>query len=244
MHDMEVIDIEVQIVQLGLMDYKEVYDLQKKALGLRQKNLIGDTLLLVEHDSVITSGIRGASDHILVTDQFLKDKHVPVYEIRRGGDVTYHGPGQIVGYPIIDLKNHGKDIRSFVRNVEEIFIRLLKEHYDITANRDPLHPGVWVDDNKITAVGFEIKRWVSMHGFAFNVNTKMDEFDWIVPCGIKEKGVTSLQELIGRAEDEHQIREWIIQYFSELFNVKTYTTDKQAFLRNMDDLLLSDMGKA
>ena len=241
---MEVIHIEVQIVQLGLMDYKEVYDLQKKALGLRQKNLIDDTLLLVEHDSVITSGIRGASDHILVTDQFLRDKHVPVYEIRRGGDVTYHGPGQIVGYPIIDLKNHGKDVRSFVRKIEEIFIRLLKDHYNITANRDSLHPGVWVDDNKITAVGFEIKRWVSMHGFAFNVNTKMDEFDWIVPCGIKEKGVTSLQQIIGRTEDEHQIREWIIHYFSVLFNVETYTTDKQAFLTSMEELLLNDIRKA
>ncbi len=235
---MGVIHIEVQIVQLGLMDYKEVYDLQKKALGLRQKNLIGDTLLLVEHDSVITSGIRGASNHILVTDQFLEDMHVPVYEIRRGGDVTYHGPGQIVGYPIIDLKNHGKDIRSFVSKVEEIFIKLLKDHYNITANRDPLHPGVWVEDNKITAVGFEIKRWVTMHGFAFNVNTKMDEFDWIVPCGIREKGVTSLQQIIGRAEDENQIREWIIHYFSELFNVKTHNMDKQEFLANMEKLFI------
>lgn len=241
---MEVIHIEVQIVQLGLMDYKEAYDLQKKVLALRQKNLIDDTLLLVEHDSVITSGIRGAKDHILVTNQFLEDQHVPVYEIRRGGDVTYHGPGQIVGYPIIDLKNHGKDIRSFVRNIEEMFIRLLKDHYDITANRDPLHPGVWVADNKITAVGFEIKRWVSMHGFAFNVNTKMDEFDWIVPCGIKEKGVTSLQQIIGRAEDENQIREWIVDYFSELFNVKTKVIEKQEFLTSMEELILSDMGKA
>ncbi|MDF1616900.1 lipoyl(octanoyl) transferase LipB [Petrocella sp. FN5] len=238
---MEVIHMEVQIVHLGLMDYKKVYDLQKMALGLRQKNLISDTLLLVEHDSVITSGIRGARDHILVTNHFLKDMHVPVYEIRRGGDVTYHGPGQIVGYPIIDLKNHGKNIRSFVRSIEEIFIRLLNDHYNIVANRDSLHPGVWVEDNKITAVGFEIKRWVSMHGFAFNVNTKMYEFDWIIPCGIKEKGVTSLQQIIGRAEDENQIREWIIHYFSEIFKVKTHNMDKQEFLASIEKLLLDNM---
>lgn len=223
----------VQVVKLGLIDYQQALELQKKMLNLRQQGLINDTLLLLEHHPVITVGKRGEQTNILVPKEYLEKQGVSVYEIDRGGDVTYHGPGQIVGYPILDLNNFGKDIRQFVRNIEEIFIQLLKEQYGILAGRDPDNTGVWVGNEKITAIGFAIKRWVTMHGFAFNVNTQMEHFKWIIPCGIRDKGVTSVEKLIGKRQDVPVLMGHVADYFHKIFDVKLQEVDPQDFLNDM-----------
>lgn len=212
--------MEINIVRLGRIDYKEALDIQEKLLGLRQQHKIGDIFLLLEHPPVLTLGRRGEYANILLPRQELEASGVSIYEVTRGGDVTYHGPGQIVGYPILDLNNYGKDVKDFVWKVEEVFIRLLKEKYNITADRDEKkYTGVWVGNEKITAIGIAIKRWVTMHGFAFNVNTQLEHFKWINPCGITDKGVTSLQKLLGHALDFEKLNDQVADYFCRVFGM-------------------------
>lgn len=187
---------------------------------MRQENIIGDTIVFLQHPHVMTMGTsceeEGASN-LLVSEEILKEKGVQLYKTNRGGDVTYHGPGQIVGYPIISLCNHNKDIRKYVFNLEEFFINLLKEEFDIDSVRDKVHRGVWIGNDKITAIGCSIKKWVTMHGFAFNVNTDMDYFKLINPCGILDKGVTSLEGLTGHKHDENIMVGLVLEYFAEMF---------------------------
>lgn len=225
--------MKLLVSKLGRIGYQEALDLQERLLKLRQQNKIEDTLLLLEHFPVLTLGLRGKRSNILIPEQVLKTQGIKIYEINRGGDVTYHGPGQIVGYPILDLNHHGKDIRNFIRRIEEIFIQLLKQEYNITANRDPKYTGVWVGSEKITAIGFAIKRWVTMHGFAFNVNTDLEHFNWIHPCGITDKGVTSLQKLLGHAEDFDKVMDQVMEYFCRLFDSKPEIIDKQKLYQLM-----------
>ncbi len=212
--------MEVEVVNLGLIDYLKALEIQRKLIKLRQEGKIKDTMLLLEHPPVITLGRRSLEANILMPKDFFKAHGIDVCEIERGGDVTYHGPGQLVGYPILDLNNYGKDIRQFVANIEEIFIRLLSREYGIDAGRNDEHTGVWVGDEKITAIGFAVKKWVTMHGFAFNVNTDMSHFNWIVPCGIKDKGVTSLQSLLGDKVDMNEVMGHVVSYFQEVLDVK------------------------
>lgn len=214
---------------LGRIDYKEALDIQKKLLSLRQEGRIEDTLLLLEHLPVLTIGKSGEHSNVLIPEQALKDEKVTVYEVERGGDVTYHGPGQIVGYPILDLNNHVKDIHYFIQRIEEVFIELLKDEYGITAGRDPKYIGVWVGDEKITAIGFNIKRWVTMHGFAFNVNTNLEHFKWINPCGITDKGVTSLKKILGHDMDMDMdmVMQQVIGHFCSIFNMEYEIIEKQ-----------------
>ncbi|HEX3044910.1 MAG TPA: lipoyl(octanoyl) transferase LipB [Bacillota bacterium] len=187
--------MELIITYLGRMDYKEALSFQEKALSLRQQGRIGDLLLLVEHPPVLTLGRRGKYHNILLPLDELKKNGINIYEVNRGGDVTYHGPGQLVGYPVMDLNQHGADIKSFIWNMEEVFIRLLKEKYQITADRDEKkYTGVWIENRKITALGIAVHRWVTMHGFAFNINTDLSHFQWINPCGITDKGVASIRK--------------------------------------------------
>ena len=202
------------------MDYIETLRLQEKLLQLRQQGNISDVLLLVEHPPVLTLGKNSKQSNILVSREELVEHGVTIYQTNRGGDVTYHGPGQIVGYPILDLSNHGKDIKKFVWKIEEVFIRLLDREYGITAHReDDKYRGVWVGNDKITAVGIAVKRWVTMHGFAFNVSTQLEHFSWINPCGITDKGVTSLQELLGYSLDLEKITRLVLDFFCEVFYV-------------------------
>ncbi len=224
----------VRVVLLGIMDYKEVYEMQKKLLKMRQQGTIEDTLILVEHKPVITLGKRGGESNILASKQFLEERGINVYPVDRGGNVTYHGPGQIVGYPIIDVKNYGKDIRKFVHNIEEIFIQLLRDEYSIIAGRNPVNTGVWVEDEKITAIGFAVKRWVTMHGFAFNVNTNMEHFRLIYPCGIKDKGVTSLERLTGNTLEIDELINQIKKYFSKIFDVQIQEMSKEILLQLLE----------
>ncbi|MBZ4654567.1 MAG: Octanoyltransferase [Peptococcaceae bacterium] len=219
--------MKLLVAILGKMDYKEALSIQERLLKLRQQGLIEDTLLLLEHPPVLTMGVRSNRANILTPEEVLKAQGVNIYEVNRGGDVTYHGPGQIVGYPILDLKKHGRDIPDFFRKIEETFIQLLKEEYGITAGRNSKYPGVWVGDEKITAIGCAVKRWVTMHGFAFNVNTQLEHFLWINPCGITDKGVTSLQKILGYPQDLNKVNEQVARYLCKIFNLQPKIIDKQ-----------------
>ncbi|MPW24824.1 lipoyl(octanoyl) transferase LipB [Alkalibaculum sp. M08DMB] len=210
--------MNINIVDLGIMDYGETLIIQERLRKLRIENKIEDTLLIVEHLPVLTLGCRGKKSNILVTDEFLKQKGINVINLNRGGDVTYHGPGQIVGYPIINLKNYNRDVRNFVWKLKEIFIRMLREQYKINVSGlDGEYTGVWFGNDKIVAIGIAISRMVSMHGFAFNVNTNLEDFRWINPCGFTDKGVTSLEKLLGHSMNMDEVKQLTINYFIELF---------------------------
>jgi lipoyl(octanoyl) transferase len=232
--------MKLSVVKLGLMEYRVAYGLQLKILKLSQQEAIGNVLLILEHPPVLTMGINGHMSNILVNEEVLNEMGVSVFKSNRGGDVTYHGPGQVVAYPIINLKHFGKDVKGYVRRVEEITIKLMKEEYGLVAERKPGFPGVWVGNNKITAVGCAIKRWVTMHGFALNVNTNLDHFKLINPCGFTDKGVTSLSKLLGKSLDMDMVMNHIIKYFNEVFNVESEILDKEIFLRKVDDLYVEE----
>ena len=219
------------IVRLGKVAYAKALAVQETLLGMRQEGRIGDTLMLVEHPPVLTVGRRGSDANIKVSREWLADHGVSVYSVSRGGDVTYHGPGQIVGYPIMDLNYHGRDIRGFVSRLKDVFIRLLAEEYGIEATGgEREYTGVFVGDQKITAIGIAVKRWVTMHGFAFNVNTDLSHFDWIVPCGLADKGVTSLEKLVGSPQDFEGMNEMVARYFCEIFGMDGRRTDVETLL--------------
>lgn len=213
----------LQILNLGVCDYLSAYQIQLDLVAKRQRGEIEDTLILVEHPPVITLGKSAEDSHILFAEDYLREQGVEVHQIERGGDVTYHGPGQIVGYPIFDIKHGGIGIRTFVENLEQLFIRLLKEEFDIPAGKDPVHTGVWVNGSKITAIGLAVKRGVTMHGFAFNVNTNMSHFQLIVPCGIADRGVTSLEMLTGETQDYPRMTALVADYFCKVFGYEGVT---------------------
>jgi len=211
--------LTIDILYAGRMEYGHALDLQ---IELWKKVASGenrDTLILLEHPDVITLGIRGKKDNILIPEDELKRLGVEIRQIDRGGDVTYHGPGQIVGYPIMNLNNWGRDIHDYIMKVENTFIKILEDDYQIKAVRDDkTYTGVWVGTDKITAIGIQVKRWTTMHGFAFNVNTDLSRFEWIVPCGLKDRGVTSIQKLTGKEQDMGKLFKRTAEVFCECFN--------------------------
>jgi lipoyl(octanoyl) transferase len=208
----------VDVRRLTAMPYAEGLALQRSLVEERQRGRVDDVLLLVEHPHVITLGVRGdgGRSHILASPDLLVARGVEVHETGRGGDITYHGPGQIVGYPILDLKPDRCDVHRYVRDLEEILIRTAT-HYGIAAERVPGLTGVWVGDDKLAAIGVRVARWVTSHGFAFNVTTDLDYFNLIVPCGITDRGVTSLARLLGRAVDRRDVEDRIVSNFCEVF---------------------------
>lgn len=210
--------MDINIIDLGTMEYQQALTRQKKTLQQRQQNKIKDTLLLVEHPPVITLGRNAAEEHVLLSSNRLAEEEIAVTTVGRGGDVTYHGPGQIVGYTIVDIKRSKIGIRNFVSHLEKTFIHLLREAYNIDAYQDPNHTGVWVDNKKIVAIGLSVKRGVTMHGFAFNVNTTLEHFNYIVPCGIQNKGVTSVKELLKETVDIEHVKPLVKKYFMQEFN--------------------------
>ena len=198
---------------LGLSPYQQTWDLQKKLQSRRIKNEIEDTVLLVEHEPVYTFGKNADENHLL---QNYPD-NVNIFHIERGGDITFHGPGQLVGYPIIDLHNYKMSISWFMRSLEDVIINTLM-HYGIAANRKEGLTGVWVKDEKIAALGVRISRWVTMHGFALNVNTQLHYYDSIIPCGIFEYGVTSMEKVLRKEIDMDEVKHVLIQQFENVFN--------------------------
>jgi len=182
----------LDIYNLGLIEYKKALDLQYFMLEKRISNQINDSLLLLEHPPTITIGRSGKKANLLISDNHLKDRNIEFFETNRGGDITYHGPGQIVCYPIIDLNNHTKDVHKYLRDLEEVIIETLGE-FNIEGRRVEGLTGVWVKRSKIASIGVGIKRWVTYHGLAINVNTDLDFFDLIIPCGINDVKMTSIK---------------------------------------------------
>ena len=217
---------KLEILNLGNMKYKKAYELQLELIKKRAAGEIPDTLILVEHPPVFTIGSSGTDEHISVSRDFLESSGIEVFETNRGGDITYHGPGQIVAYPILNLKEHKQDLHWLLRQYEEVTIRLLEE-YGITARRIDGLTGVWVGDEKITAIGVGVRRWVSYHGFAFNVNPNLEHFSYIIPCGIRDKGVTSLSKLQGEEMDMDEMRKKVIKYFAEVFEMEVLEDERQ-----------------
>ena len=206
--------------RLGVVPYADALALQRSLVEDRRAGRIGDTLLLLEHPPVLTLGVRGdgGRSHILASAESLATRSIEVHEAGRGGDVTYHGPGQIVGYPIIDLNPHRRDVHRYVRDLETVLIRTAGD-YGISAHRVDGLTGVWVGDEKLAAIGVRIARWVTSHGFALNVNTYLDHFDLIVPCGIADRGVTSMARLLGRSLDTAEVENRIIEQFTDVFDL-------------------------
>ena len=213
--------MKLNIVNLGRVEYAQALDIQQKVLAKCQRDELEDTLLLLEHPSVLTMGKRAVKANIFLSPEQLQACGVRVYEINRGGDVTYHGPGQIVGYPIFHLARHGRSIKEFVAKIQEVFIRLLAHEYAIFAHQeDKKYTGVWVGNDKITAIGIAVQHWVTMHGFAFNVNTDLAHFNWINPCGLSARGVTSLEKLTGQTQDMDRLYRLTAHYVSEVFDME------------------------
>lgn len=201
---------------LGKVSYSEGLALQERAVERLRSGQASEQLLLVEHPHVFTLG-RGANSANILADQTeLESLEVDVYETGRGGDVTYHGPGQLVGYPIIDLKPDRCDVHRYVRDIEEALIRTIKD-FGIEGSRIPGLTGVWVGNEKIAAIGVRIARWITSHGFALNVNTDLRYFEMIVPCGITDKGVTSLSAMVGHTLDLGEVARAAVRHFGEIF---------------------------
>ena len=212
--------MKIEVVKLGRMEYAKALEIQQERWEKVSKEEERDTLFLVEHPPVLTLGVRGKRENILIPEEDLLKMGVTIQQVSRGGDVTYHGPGQIVGYPVMNLKHFGRDIHHFVERIENTFRKLLKDDYGITAGRgDKTYTGVWVGKDKITAIGIQVKRWTTMHGFAFNVNTDLSHFNWIVPCGLTDRGVTSLEKLTNQKQDMDKLFRRTAEVFCECFDV-------------------------
>ncbi|MCK4905547.1 lipoyl(octanoyl) transferase LipB [bacterium] len=232
----------LNILSLGLKDYQETYKIQKELVKQRAAGQIPDTLLLVEHPPVFTIGRNGGRENILVSSIKLEKEGIKVHEIDRGGDITYHGPGQIVGYPIIDLKNYGKDIHLYLRMLEEVIIKLL-EKFNIKAKRIKGMTGVWVrpvrdrspfgdrtsrsnigvssngvDDKKIASIGIRVSKWVTCHGFALNVDPNIKHFAMINPCGLGKSMTSMKEQLNGRCPEREKIEEILVECFRKIFS--------------------------
>jgi lipoyl(octanoyl) transferase len=210
----------LDVRRLGLVSYPDALALQRSLVDDRRAGRIADTLLLVEHPHVLTLGVRGdgGRSHILATADALVSRGVEVHETGRGGDITYHGPGQIVGYPILDLKPDRCDVHRYLRDLEEVLIRTASD-YGIAAARVEGLTGVWVGREKLAAIGVRIARWITSHGFALNVATDLDYFNLIVPCGIADRGVTSLARLLGRAVDPVEAQDRVIVNFCKVLSL-------------------------
>jgi lipoate-protein ligase B len=205
------------VYQLGLVEYGEAYRLQKKLHHQRLNGAISDTLLLLEHPPTVTIGRSGSLENVLVSSEQLTQEEISLFFISRGGDVTYHGPGQLVGYPIMDLSHRGKDIHRYVHDLEKVLIRTL-EDFSISATRDESHAGVWVQNEEIAAIGLSIRRWVTMHGFALNVDPNLTHFSLINPCGFSDRKATSMSQLLGREVHMEAVAKCLVDHFSDVFD--------------------------
>ena len=211
----------LEVRRLGVVPYAEALSLQRQLVEERRADTVPDLLLLVEHPPVLTLGVRGdgGRSHILATSDVLSAAGIEVFETGRGGDITYHGPGQIVGYPIINLKPDRCDVHRYVRDLEEVLIRVAAD-YGVSAKRIEGLTGVWVGQEKLAAIGVRISRWITSHGFAFNHTTNLSHFDLIVPCGIADRGVTSLSRL-GCSASQRDVEDRIAHHFGEVFERRT-----------------------
>lgn len=224
-----------RLIDLGKeVPYTKAFELQQDLLKMRTAGIIEDTFLLLEHKKVITIGNSGNTNNILVPRKYLEEKGFQVEHINRGGDVTYHGPGQLVGYFIFDIHNYGKGVKDFFFLLEEIFVHLMRESYGVEAHREKEYPGVWVGEEKLTALGCAIKRGISMHGFGYNVNTDLEDFNVITPCGIIGKGVTSLSKIKGEEQDMEAAKKNLIKAIEEVFKISFKIEGEEKMLGEVD----------
>jgi lipoyl(octanoyl) transferase len=222
----------LEIRRLGIVPYGEALEMQRALVEERRAGAVPDLLVLLQHPPVITLGVKGdgGRSNIVATRERLEELGIDVFETGRGGDVTYHGPGQIVGYPIVDLKPDRCDVHRYVRDLEEVMIRVCAD-YGLSAGRIKGLTGTWIGGEKIGAIGVRISRWVTSHGFAFNVNTNLQHFQLIVPCGIAEHGVTSLARTIGREPPLHEVEERLVDHFARVFDRIPAPRDPSTLLR-------------
>lgn len=221
--------INIDLVDLGLTDYKRAYQFQKEAVRNRQFQEINDTLILTEHNPVFTIGRTGSRTNILVENNVLEAYKICIYEVDRGGDITYHGPGQIVVYPILDLKEYKKDIHFYLRNLELVIINFL-DKYGIKGKRRNNSTGVWVDQEKIASIGIGVSKWISYHGFSINISPELEYFSMINPCGLVGQKVTSLSKILDKPVSTQEIKNALIRNFEEVFKVKIESKEKLALL--------------
>jgi len=216
-----------RVEQLGTVDYAEGLRLQAERISRRKAGEIPDELLLLEHPHVYTLGRNAKRENLLISEERLPQLGAQLFATDRGGDITYHGRGQLVGYPIFDLAQHRRDIAWFMRSLEDVFIGVARD-FGIEAGRVAGAPGVWVGNEKLVAMGVHISRWVTSHGFAFNVNTDLRYFEWIVPCGLRDKGVTSLAKLLGQPVDMSAAIDRVVEHFSEVFGLTMQVEESAA----------------
>ena len=228
---------DCRTIDLGLIGYAEAYALQKRIVAARKAEAIEDVLLLCEHPHVITQGRNGKREHLLVTENVLRQKGMEYYETSRGGDITYHGPGQIVGYPILNLAAIRRDVVWYVRTLEEAMIRATAE-FGITAERVAGKTGIWVrvgnTEEKLAAIGVHISRWVTSHGFAYNVSTDLRNFDLIVPCGIADRKATSLEKLLGRQVEQKEVAPRIAKHLGKLLGLEMRESSRAELLEKLE----------
>ena len=222
----------MEVRRLGRVGYADGLALQRALVEDRRAGRVDDLLLLLEHPHVLTLGVRGdrGRSHILAPPELLDSRGVEVHETGRGGDITYHGPGQIVGYPILDLRPDRCDVHRYVRDLEEVLIRVAAD-FGVAASRVEGLTGVWVGRDKLAAIGVRIARWITSHGFALNVSTDLDYFNLIVPCGIADRGVTSLARLLGRPVDRVSVEDRIAAHFAAVFDRTTATSQPKVAAR-------------
>ena len=232
-----------KVYKLGHVPYSKALEIQLDFLERRKKDEIEDTLLLLEHPPTFTIGRRGNMGNLLAAEEALNKEGISLEVISRGGDITFHGPGQLVGYPIIDLNNMGRDVHKYLRALEEVIIKAL-ENYSIKARRLEGITGVWVKWHKIASIGVGVKRWITYHGFALNVNTDLSYFDKIVPCGIPDVQITSVQRWLAQREeiDMTDVEDSVVSAFSKVFN-RRHTKTVNVFERTFDLDLLLDVEK-
>jgi lipoyl(octanoyl) transferase len=237
---------ECLTIDLGLIGYAEAWDLQKRIVAARKaslfessrdKDAIKDVLLLCQHPHVITLGRNSKRENLLASEHVLRQKGVELYETDRGGDITYHGPGQIVGYPIVNLAAIRRDVVWYVRMLEEAMIRATGE-FGITAERVPGKTGIWVKagglEEKLAAIGVHISRWVTSHGFAYNVSTDLRYFDLIVPCGIADRKATSLEKLLEREVESAEVAPKLARHLGELFGLEMQPGTRQELFEKLE----------
>jgi len=224
-------------IDLGLIGYTDAYALQKRLVAARKVGAIEDVLLLCEHPHVITQGRNGKREHLLVSEHVLRQKGVEYYETSRGGDITYHGPGQLVGYPILNLGAIRRDVVWYVRTLEEAMIRATAE-FGIAAERVAGKTGIWVragnTEEKLAAIGVHISRWITSHGFAYNVSTDLRNFDLIVPCGIADRKATSLEKLLGRSVEPKEVAPKIAKHLGELLGLEVKESSRNELLEKLE----------
>ena len=224
----------VRVYKLGLVEYAKAFQLQDELQSRRVNGDIPDVLMLLEHPPTLTLAKGNDDKNILVDDAILKQRNVAVFPTDRGGSITFHGPGQIVGYPILDLGDKGKDIHQYIRNLEQVIIETLGR-YSLDSRRDSEHVGVWIGNEKIAAIGVRVRKWVTKHGFALNVNSDLSYFDLINPCGIVDKGVTSIKNILNREMNMEEVVNALIEKFSSVFNVSVDIMDEKEITALLSD---------